>query len=353
MRRLYMGMDFGWKSFRYEVRSGRNKVVARAGAPSTPEALREVLRKYAPHGRVTAAYEAGSQMYWIDRVVREEEQNSYPFHAAHFHLSVKSKNKTDKKDAEKITVALVKENLPPRVYVAGGAERELRERLSERGAYKKDLNRLGNRLHAMAIEEGFQLPKKSLSQSLKHWEAALESFKKTRKEKAARRLYESALVQYQLLEEIEEEIDHLVKEGEMGKARKRLETIPGVGYWTAVGVLAWCGPRAARFAKSRQAAAYFGLTRSTYESGQISRPGHITKTGPPLVRKFLTQAAWAFVRSRAGQKSAWGKWQKKMTSKNKDLRKKATVALARRILTAAVACLRNETDWKPEVLKKD
>jgi len=139
----------------------------------------------------------------------------------------------------------------------------------------------------------------------------------------------------------------------MGKARKRLETIPGVGFWTATGLLAWCGPRAARFPKGRQAAAYFGLTRSTYESGQISRPGHITKTGPPLVRKFLTQAAWAFIRSAAGQESAWGKWQKKMTCKNKDLRKKATVALARRILTAAVACLRNETEWNPKALKKD
>ena len=139
----------------------------------------------------------------------------------------------------------------------------------------------------------------------------------------------------------------------MGEARKRLETIPGVGFWTAVGLLAWCGPRAERFPKGRLAASYFGLTRSIYESGQISRPGHITKTGPPLVRKYLTQAAWAFIRSREGQKSAWGKWQQKMTSKNKDLRKKSTVALARRILTAAVACLRNETEWNPEALKKD
>ena len=353
MGTVHIGIDFGWKSFRYEVRNSRNKLVERAGAPSSPEALREVLRKYASLGELTVAYEAGSQMYWIDRVIREEKQDSYPFHAAHFQLTVKSKSKTDKKDAEKIAIAAVKENLPPRVYVPEGAERKLRELLSERGAYKKDLNRLGNRLHAMAIEAGFQLSKKSLSRALKHWDEALKKFETTEKKEAAHRVYKSALVQFQLLDEIEEEIESLVKEGEMGKARKRLETIPGVGFWTATGLLAWCGSHATRFPKGRLAASYFGLTRSTYESGQISRPGHITKTGPPLVRKFLTQAAWAFIRSQKGQTSAWGKWQKKMTCKNKDLRKKSTIALARRILTAAVACLRNETEWNPKALKKD
>jgi transposase len=346
-------MDFGWKSFRYEIRNHENQVLARGGAPATPEGLKKVLAKYTPHAPVQVAFEAGAQMYWIDQVVKEAGHESYPFHAAHLQMLVKSKNKTDKKDAEKIVRAAVKENLPPRIYVPGREEKELRERLTERGSYQKDLNRLGNRLHALAIEEGFCLDKKSLSRKIENWDAALKGFAGSGQERKAQRLYQSALNLFQILEEIEEEIKALVSEGELGRARKRLETIPGVGFWTAACILAWSGVRASRFATGRQAAAYFGLTCGTYESGQLSRPGHITKSGPPLVRKWLTQAAWAFINSRAGKASVWGKWQSKMTSRNKDLRKKATVALARRILTAAVACLRNETDWNPEVLRRE
>lgn len=352
MGTLYAGMDFGWKSFRYEFRDSRNQVIETGGAPATPDDLKRILEKYTKYAQVVVAFEAGSQMYWIDKAIKEVGQESYPFHAAHFHLTVKSKNKTDKKDAEKIAIAAVKDNLPPRIYIPTEVERTLRDRLTERDTYKAQLNATGNRLHALAIEEGFSLGKKPLSQNLQTWDEARARFVGTRREKEAQRLYRVALNLLQLVDEIEGEIKTLAHEGEMGQARARLETIPGVGFWVATALLAWCGVRASRFAKSRQAASYFGLTRSIYESGQTSRPGHITKTGPPLVRKLATQAAWAFIRSQAGQSSEWGKWQKKMASRDKDKRKKATVALARRIVTAAVACLRNETVWNPDIQKR-
>ena len=351
MSTVYAGMDFGWRSFRYEFRTSRNQVLERGGAPATPEALKQVLAKYASTGRVQVAFEAGTQMHWIDQVIQELGYDSYPFHAAHFQMTVKSKSKTDKKDAERMAVAAVKQNLPPRVYVPEGVERVLRESLMERASYQKELNAWGNRLHALAMGEGVDLGKRSLCQSLANWDTALAALAGTRREAAARQWYTRAVHQFQLLEANEEKLRALVSEGEMGEARRRLETIPGIGFWAATGILAWCGPRASRFATGRQAASYFGLTRSVYESGQIRRPGHITKTGPPLVRKWLTQAAWAFIRSAKGQASAWGRWQTKMTSRDKDRRKKATIALARRILTAAVACLRKETEWDPEVLK--
>lgn len=351
MSTVYAGMDFGWRSFRYEFRTSRNQVLERGGAPATAEALQKVLAKYASIGRVQVAFEAGTQMYWIDRVIQEVGCESYPFHAAHFHWLVKSKNKTDKKDAERIAEAAVKENLPRRVYVPVGVERALRESLKERASYQKELNAWGNRLHALAMGEGVDLGKRSLCQSLAHGDAARAALAGTRQEAKAQQWYTVALHLFQLLETNEEQIRALVSEGEMGEARRRLETIPGIGFWSATGILAWSGPRASRFATGRKAAAYFGLTRSVYESGEISRPGHITKTGPPLVRKWLTQAAWAFIRSAEGRASAWGRWQTKMTSRDKDRRKKATIALARRLLTAAVACLHKETDWNPEVLK--
>lgn len=170
MGTAYAGMDFGWKSFRYEFRDSRNRALEKGGAPATPEALKMGLEKYTGRVPVVVAYEAGSQMYWIDEAIKEMGQESYPFHAAHFHQIVKSKKKTDKKDAEKIAIAAVKENLPPRIYVPERVERKLRELLTERSTYKKELNAAGRRSqNANQARKNQTLPRNRFTRSNLRW----------------------------------------------------------------------------------------------------------------------------------------------------------------------------------------
>ena len=338
-----IGLDMGWTRFRYEVRDAADRRVERGGEESTPEGLRRVLAKYQGKERVRVSYEAGTQLYWVNEVVKGMGMESYPFHAASFALIVKSRNKSDKKDAEKIARAAVKEILPPKVVVAEGEERELRELMSERETRKRELVSYGNQLHALAIREGFSLGASTLSTKEANWESAVNRFT-GRAGEAAKRWYRMALVLFQILEEVETKIHELTSHGELGEARRRLESIPGIGRWVACGLLAWCGAQAARFANGRKAASYFGLVGSTYESGQRSRSGSITKAGPPLARRLLIPAAWAFLRSRKGRESQWGRWFFRQ-AKGKKRIKIAVVGLARRIATAAVASLRNQTEW--------
>lgn len=349
--KLYIGIDMGWKSFRYEVRNQAGKRIKIGGANSSPESLLKFLENYQyDNVSVQVAFEAGSQMYWVHDVVEGLGMDSYPFHAGDFYLSVKSKNKTDKKDAEKIAKAASKENLPPRIVVPNEEERELRELVKERQRYKKDLVKNGNRLHAHGIGLGFNLDCGCLSQNLSNWDKALEKFKGTRCEVAAKNLYRTVLVHFQILEEIEEKLKELGNSEKWKKARKQLESIPGFGFWTSMSLLAWCGSEATRFTNSRQAASYFGLTGRIYESGSISRHGGITKNGPPMIRALMIQVAWAFLRSQEGKRSRWGQWFLRRTSKNSHQKKKSVVGLARKLLTAAVACLQKGTEWNADVL---
>ena len=92
------------------------------------------------------------------------------------------------------------------------------------------------------------------------------------------------------------------------------------------------------------------MTPSLFESGQKSQSGPITKCGPPLVRRMLVQAAWSFLRSRMGKTSVWGRWYHNKTKHAKKHKKTHIVGLARKILTAAVAMLQNETDWDNQQL---
>lgn len=76
-----------------------------------------------------------------------------------------------------------------------------------------------------------------------------------------------------------------------------LRSIPGVGPRTAEAILAYTD-EVRRFARSKQYAAYFGLTPKLDESGQTRRLGHISKEGPSVVRWLLVESVW-----RAIQKS--------------------------------------------------
>ena len=74
-----------------------------------------------------------------------------------------------------------------------------------------------------------------------------------------------------------------------------LRTIPGVGARTSETVMAYIDDPH-RFARSNQAACYFGLVPRQDASGGVNRLGHITKQGPGTARKYLVEAAWQAVR---------------------------------------------------------
>lgn len=72
--------------------------------------------------------------------------------------------------------------------------------------------------------------------------------------------------------------------------------VPGVGVLTALTFPVEWGD-VGRFENRRQAGSCRGLVPASYESGEADdRKGHITRLGPPRVRKVPNQAAWHLVR---------------------------------------------------------
>jgi transposase len=108
---------------------------------------------------------------------------------------------------------------------------------------------------------------------------------------------------------------------------RRLMSAPGVGpvvamtYKTAV-------DDPGRFGKSKDVEPYFGLTPSTYQSGEVDWTGRISKVGDAMVRTALFEAANTML-SRVTRFSALKAWTLRI-AKLRGL-KRAKVALARKL----------------------
>jgi len=120
-----------------------------------------------------------------------------------------------------------------------------------------------------------------------------------------------------------------------------LRTIPGVGVRTAEAVVAWVDD-VARFARNRQVGTYFGLVPCQDASAGANRLGHITRDGPPAVRKLLCEAAWQAVRRSPALRASF----ERVMRGDPDRKKVALVATAHRLARAMAAMLRTGEAWR-------
>lgn len=130
------------------------------------------------------------------------------------------------------------------------------------------------------------------------------------------------------------------------KEAKLLMTAPGVGpIVAACFLMAIRDP--GRFDTGRHVGAYLGLVPSLYQSGATYRRGRITKRGNKQARWALTMAANAVLRPNVKQTSALREWG--LALMKRVGRKKAVVAVARKLSSILWAMLRNEKPFEPRL----
>ena len=133
------------------------------------------------------------------------------------------------------------------------------------------------------------------------------------------------------LKTVREQVDQLdrvaISHAKESTICRHLMGIPGVGAITAVAFVS-AVEDPAKFRKSRNVGAYFGLCPKRYQSGETDISGRISKWGDPLVRSYLYEAA-ASVLVNCKKWSALKSWGMRL-SKRRGI-KKAIVAVARKL----------------------
>jgi len=119
-----------------------------------------------------------------------------------------------------------------------------------------------------------------------------------------------------------------------------LQTIPGVGPRTAEAFVAYVD-RPQRFRRTKQIGAYFGLVPSQDQSGASNRLGHITREGPSVMRRLLTEAAWQGVRLSPSMQSRY----ERIRKGDPQNRKIALTAISHYLVRVMLAMLKRGETW--------
>jgi transposase len=232
------------------------------------------------------------------------------------------------------------------VHMPSEAHREFRSLVKYRKTLDNRLNKMKCTIRAWFVNHGI-----SIDAGEKAWNTGrvrIDSFRKPLADCTANELWKAELdLELTQLDALSEQLELVIQKLEsIGKNDPRIgriKTIPGVGPRTAE-ILVACLDDPQRFENGRQVSAYFGLVPRQYQSGETDRNGRITKRGNPLARTILVECAWASLRYNPWAKAIY----ERISGQQKTRKKKAAVALARKIAVLAWALIRDEQDWNPK-----
>jgi transposase len=129
------------------------------------------------------------------------------------------------------------------------------------------------------------------------------------------------------IERIDKSVDQLSREPRHQPIIDELTQQCGVGQLTALVFRTEIG-FAGRFSRGRQVGKFAGLTPTSHESGQQNdRKGHISRQGPPRLRKMLCQASWVYI----GHDIEGRRLYQQLVARNPKKKKIAIVAIMRRL----------------------
>ena len=251
-------------------------------------------------------------------------------HPGKLRLIYGSKRKNDRVDAQKLAKLLLLDIVPP-VHVPSVDVRAWRSLIVLRQRLLQQVVRCKNQIRGVLRENDLAGAKWLWSKKQLAWLESLELHP------AAKLRLELAVAEFTALDARMKRIEkELQKYADRHPAVTLLMTIPGVGIRTAETFVAWVDD-IARFRNGRQIGSYFGLVPCQDASADTNRQGHITRDGPPVMRKLICEAAWTAIKKCPRFR---GFFERVMGGKS-ERRKLALVATMHRMIRVMGAMLRS------------
>lgn len=332
----YVGLDASKKTTSVCVVEADGAIVREGVVETEPKAiigfLRGEGRRYARVGM-----EAWTIAPWLYTGLAKARLPVYCIEVHHAHGILKTRrNKSDRNDARGIA-EMMRVGAFHQVHVKSDWSREVRSMLTARAALVIKAGDLANLIGGTLLTFGFKLGR---------WQRRtfeLRARALAQQNSAALAVIEPLLrARAALIEEKNTIESRLLAIAKDDPVCRRFMTAPYIGPITAL-MYKTAIDEPGRFIKSRGVGAHLGLTPRLYQSGEVVALGRVTRAGDAATRTALYIAAMGQLKKNV--RPNWLRtWALKVAERRG--RKKAAVALARRMAVILHRMWMSETDFR-------
>jgi transposase len=320
--RMTIGIDLGDKQSAYCILDADGEVLSEGTTRTTEGGFEQQFRSMNP---CRVALETGTHSPWVSRLLQSYGHDVIVANARQVRIIYESDRKNDKVDARLLArlARVDKDLLHPIRHRSEKAQADL-TMLRARDALVQVRTKLMNCVRGMVKSVGSRLPG-----------ASGECFARRVREHLPEAIRDALAPLLDQIEQTSAQIREYDKRIEqIAKTQyghtQLMRQIPGVGVMTSMAfTLTIDDPH--RFSKSRDIAGYLGLLPRQSDSGDSKPQLRITKAGDHMVRRLLVGCAH-YILGHFGPDSDLRRWgQGLMVRGGKNARKRAVVAVARKL----------------------
>lgn len=334
---ITIGMDLGDKKHQVCILDKTGKIIAEEGITNNRATVAKFFKQYP--GAVVAM-ETGTHSRWVSQIAEAEGLKVLVGNARKLRMIWQSRQKSDTRDAVMLArIARMDPELLCPIHHRGQQAQTDLEIIRSRDLLVRERTRMVNHVRSVVKSTGERLAPSSAA-SFGH------------KAKIPEALNEALQPVLEMIRELTKKIcgyDLLIKKAALNKypETERLRQVGGVGPLTALAyVLTLEEPE--RFAKSRMVGAYLGLTPRLDQSGQTDKQLRITKHGDGYLRRLLVGSANYILGPFGPDCDLRTYGQKLMQRGGKNAKKRAVVAVARKLAVLLHALWRNGKEYEPK-----
>jgi len=314
---LYIGLDVHKEFCQACVMNKSGKVISNERFLSNQDALDKFLDRF--KGDAKFVLESTGIWEFIYEGIEAKGFEVLLANPSRVKAISEAKVKTDKVDAETLA-HLLRADLIPRSHVPPRDIRNLRQLVRHRAYLVRQCTSIKNRIHAELLRRGIRRPddlKKAFTFKHVEWMRSLGIL-----------TIESSLNCLEGIQaQIKEVESFLLMKYNSRKDAQLIATIPGIGFYGALLILAEIDD-VRRFPDPEKLCAYAGLVPTVHQSASTMYHGGITKNGSPHLRWMLIEAVHAHTNYCPGSKLS--KFHAKVALRRG--KQRATVATARKLL---------------------
>jgi len=331
----YVGIDLHKKTISiYVVNQERKKLDYKRLYCLPVELIAEYFRSL---GEFELVVEATASYEWFVRLIEPLAKRVVLAHPGKLRVIAESTRKSDKIDARLLAEFLALDMIPP-AYRPTPRQREHRVLVRHRCYVQRRITSIRTKIRRILSDHNADRSNLFTSEGLVY----LAQVKLSRAERfAVDQLLLEWDCQQARLKAVQAQLKEFAAEAPIAEAEARalLQSIPGVGPVTTEVVLSeLADPK--RFRSAKCAVAYAGMAPGQRESAGKKKDLHIERTGSALLRWILVESAWQLVRYT-------GRWRETFERLSSRIgRKKAIVAVARRLLGVMLALLKSGQPYR-------